>query len=93
MIGSCSLDYQHGEPSKYPANVGCSNFRYTNNDQSNYSTERHQRKKWIKEDNKHLLHCYFKTNPSQREYRKRIKDIWTESARFNVTSQKIADET
>ena len=43
MIGRHFYDSQHGRPSQHPANVGYSNFRYTN-DQSNCSTERHQRK-------------------------------------------------
>ena len=38
----------------HPANVGCSNFSYTNNDQSYIETPT--------EDNKHVLYCHFKSH-------------------------------
>ena len=58
IIGRCSLDSQHVGPSRYPANFGCSYIRYTNNDQNNHSIQRHQRKKWTREDNRNVLHRY-----------------------------------
>ena len=42
-------------------------------------------KKWTKENNKNVLHCYFKSNPKQRAYRKRIIEIWGNSVTFNTT--------
>ena len=68
MIGRYSQD-------SHPVNVDCSNFSYTNNDQADYSTQRHQRKKWTREGNKNVLHCYFKNNLTQRSYRKRMIEI------------------
>ena len=44
-ISSCSLDSQHGGGGiRHPSNVGRSNFRYTNYDKSNCSTQKDQRK-------------------------------------------------
>ena len=67
------------------ANVGCSNFRRTNNDQRYNSTQRHQQKKLTSEN------CYFQSNHIRREYRKSVRESWTESARFNATSQRLTD--
>ena len=72
MIGRGSLDSQYGRPSHYAANVGYSNFRYSKNELRDHSNQRHQQRKWTWEDNKHALYCYFRSNPTQREYRKRI---------------------
>ena len=47
-------------------------------------------RKWNREDNKHILHCYFNSNPTQRGYKKRMREIFKDSARFN-TSQGLAD--
>ena len=76
---------------RYLVYVGCSNFRYTNNNQNKFLTQRHQQKKWSKEVNKNVLHSYFESNPTQRMYRKRIIEIWANSARFNTTSQRPAN--
>ena len=38
-----------------------------------------------------MCFTYIKSNPSQRGYRKRMKEIWTDSTRFN-TSEKLADQ-
>ena len=38
------------------------------------------------------LHCYFKSNPTQRGYRKRIMEIWQELSIFQTTTQKLADQ-
>ena len=53
-----------GNP-RHLANVGFSNFRYTDNDQSNCSTEGHQQEKWTRTDNNNMLHGYLKSNPTQ----------------------------
>ena len=92
MISRCSLDSQHGRPDCHPANVGCSLFRYLNDDISNHNDQRPKRKIWTREDNQLALHCYFKSNLSQRGYRKRMIEIWQECASFQTTSQKLADQ-
>ena len=69
-IGRWSLEDQHGGLDQHPANVGCSNFGYTNNDRRDYSTQIHRRKKWIQKVNKNVFHCYLQKNPKQRGYRK-----------------------
>ena len=43
------------------------------------------------EQNKNL-YCYFRSNPIQRKYRKRIIEIWVELARFMTTNQRLADQ-
>ena len=35
------------------------------------------------EDNKNVIHCYFKRNPTQKDYTKMVTEIWAESSRFN----------
>ena len=39
---------------------------------------RNFRKKWTREDNKNVIHCYFKTTYKQKVYRKRMIKIWAE---------------
>ena len=92
MIGRCSLDSQHGRPGSHPANVGCSLFRYTNNDSMNPTNQRPKWKTWTREENQLALHCYFKSNPTQRGYRKRMMKIWQELSLFQTTSQRLADQ-
>ena len=53
------------------------------------TTIRTKRKIWTKEDNQLALHCYFKNNPSQRGYRKRMIDL-AKCASFQ-TCQRLAD--
>ena len=91
MIGRCSLDSQHGRPSRHPTNVDCSLFRYTNNDSMNPTNQRPKRKTRTREDNQLALHCYFKSNPTKRGYRKRM-EIWQELSIFQTTSQRLADQ-
>ena len=81
IIGRCSLDNQQAGFSQHPVNVGCSNFRYTNNDQGNHSMDRYQ---WKNEPK----NCY---NQTEIGNRKRMIEIWTESTGFN-TSQRFADQ-
>ena len=49
-------------------------------------------KKGTREDNKNVIDCYFKNEPIQRGYRKRIMEIWSELAKFNSTSQILAEQ-
>ena len=90
MIGRCSLDSQHGRLDGHPANVGCSLFRYTN--LRNHINQRPKRKAWTWEDNQLVLHCYFRSNPTQRGYRKGMVEIWQELSNFQTTSQRLADQ-
>ena len=92
MIGRCSLDSQHGRPNRNPANDGCSLFRYMNDDISKHNDQRPKHKTWTREDNQLALHCYFRSNPSRRGYRKRMIEIWQECASFQTTSQRLADQ-
>ena len=92
MIGRCSPDSQHGRPDRHPANVGCSLFRYMNDDISNHNDQRTKRKTWTREDNQLALQCYFRSNRSRRGYRKRRLGIWQECASFQTTSQRLADQ-
>ena len=92
MIGRCSLDSQHGRPDRHPTNVGCSFFRYMNDDIRNHNDQRPKRKIWTREDNHLALQCYFRSNPSQSGYRKRMIEIWQECASFQTTSQRVADQ-
>ena len=92
MIGKCSADSQHGRIDRHPANVCCSFFRYSNDDEKNHNDQRTKRKTWTREDNQLALYCYFRSNPSQRGYRKRMIEIWQECANFQTTSQMLADQ-
>ena len=91
MIGRCSPDCQHGRPDSHPANVGYSFFRYTNDNLRNHTNQRHKYKTWTRKGNQRALHCYFRGNPTQIGYRKRMIEIWQECADFQ-TSQKLADQ-
>ena len=66
MIGKCSPDFQHGRPDRHPLNVGCSFFRYMNDDLRNNTDLRRKYKTWTREDNQFALHCYFRSNATQR---------------------------
>ena len=48
------------------------------------------KEKWTREDNKKVIEFYFKNNPKQRDYKKRMMEIWTESTTFNP-SQRLVD--
>ena len=63
MIALCSLNIQRGESDRHPTNIGCTNFRFTNQCQSNNAFERYQKIKWTKEDNENVIHRNFKNNP------------------------------
>ena len=73
-------------------------FRYTRKSgvaaerrASDVAAER-RRKVWTRENNIQVLHCYFKSNPAQRGYRKRMLQIWNDNNNFNTTSQRLADQ-
>ena len=92
MIGRCSPDSQNRRPDRHLANVGSSLFRYMNDDISNHNDQRPKRKIWTREDSQLAPACYFRSNPSRREYRKRMIEIWRECASFQTTSQRLADQ-
>ena len=92
MIGRCSSDSQHGRPGRHPRNVGCSFFRYINDDVTNHREQRSKRRTWTREEKQLVLECYFRSNPSQRGYRKRMMEIWQDRSTFQTTSQKLADQ-
>ena len=81
-----------GNSVRHPVNVGCSLFRYTNGDLSNHVNQRPKRKAWTQKDNQLALHCYFRSNPTQRGYRKRLTEIWQELSNFQTTCQRLADQ-
>ena len=91
MIDRCFLDSQHGGSNCHPANVSCSFSSYTNNDLSNHTNQRLQRRKWTREENK--VHCYFRRNPTMSGYRKRMIEIWEECVRFKTTNPRLTDKT
>ena len=78
-------------PRRYPANIGCSHFRHTIPKKQCMWDIR--RKKWTRENNTKVNHCYFKINPTQKAYRKRTMEIWTESSKFNKKKQWLTDKT
>ena len=91
MIGRCSPDSQHGRPDRHPVKVGCSFLRYTNDELRNHTNQRPENNIWTREDNQLALHCYFRSNPTQRGYRKRMIEIWQECSSFQITCQIFAD--
>ena len=56
----------------------------TQKDQINNASER-QKKKMTLRRQMTVIHWYFKSNPTQRYYRKRIIKIFEESGKFNTT--------
>ena len=92
MLGRCSANSQHEKPDRHRANVGCSLFRYMNEDISIHNDQKPKRKTWTREDNQLALHWYFRSKPSRRRYRKRMIEIWQECASFQITSQRLADQ-
>ena len=75
IIGRCSPDSQQGRPSRHPTNVGCSFFRYINDDVRNHNNQRPKRKTWTREDKQLALQCYFRSNPSQKDTGKNDRDL------------------
>ena len=92
MIGRCSPDSQHGTPGRHPTNVCYSFFRYIKDDVTNHNEQRPKRRTWTREENQLVLECYFRSNHSQRDYRKRMIEIWQECTTFHTTSQRLADQ-
>ena len=48
--------------------------------------------RWTKEENKLVMRCYIKSDPSKRGYRKRMMAIWREEGVFETTEQRLADQ-
>lgn len=51
------------------------------------------RMKWTKEVNKLVIKCFYKSDPNQRGYRKRMINIWKEIGVFDITEQRLADQS
>ena len=66
-------------------------FKYINDDVINHN-QRPTLKTWTGEDNQLALQCYFRSKTSHRGYRKRMINIWQECAKFQTTSQRLADQ-
>ena len=92
MLDMCFPDGQHGRPDRHPTNVGCSFFRYINDDITNHYEQRPKRRTWTREENQLVLECYFRSNPLQRGYWKRMMEIWQERSTFQTTSQRLAHQ-
>ena len=41
-----------------------------------WATGTRQRRQWTRDENKALLECYYSSNPNQRGYMNRLRDIW-----------------
>jgi hypothetical protein len=55
--------------------------------------DEHQRKKWLPEDNKAVMECYFKAEPNKHGYRQRMHKIWMEKfPQSTITEQRLADQ-
>ena len=89
IIDRYSPDSQRRRTGCYPANVGCSSFSYMNDDLRNHTNQRCKQKTWTKQDNQLAIHCYFRSNPTQRGYRKIMIEIWQKCAHFQTTNQKL----
>ena len=92
IISWCSPDSQHGRSRRYPANVGCSFFQVHEWWFKEPLQSETQTQTWSREDNQVALHCYFRSNPTQRVYKRRMRVIWQECASFQTTSQRLADQ-
>ena len=52
-----------------------------------------KRKQWTSSENREVLMCYFKSEPSQRGYRKRFHALWIEHhPESDTTEQRLADQ-
>ena len=92
MIGTCSPDSLYEGNGRHLANADRSFIRYTNDDSSNNTNQRHQNRKRTKKDNKLALHCYFKRNSTRNAYWKIVRETWEECARFQITSKRLTDQ-
>ena len=45
------------------------------------------RKRWIKEEKKLVMRCFYQSDPTRKEYRKRMIDIWREIGTFEMKEQ------
>ena len=92
MVSRCFFDSQHRGYDRHPENIDCSSSRCIHDEQIYYSNQRSQWRKLTREGNKIALYCYFRSNLTERGYRKRMRDIWTEFARFKTTNRRLADQ-
>ena len=50
------------------------------------------RRKYTREDNRAILHCYYSSEPGKIGYRKRMWESWKESGGFEISEQRMADQ-
>ena len=56
--------------------------------------EQPQKKKWTVTENKEVMMCYFEADPSQRDYRKRMHNIWlSKHPDSTISEQRLADQS
>ena len=48
---------------------------------------------WTKEDNKTVMRCFSQCDPTKCKYWKQMMKIWREKGVFQVTEQRVADQT
>ena len=61
--------------------------------ENNKRNNRNTRARWTKEVNKTVMRCFYQSDPTKRGYRKRMMTIWREIGLFDVTEQRLADQT
>ena len=90
MIGRCSLDSQHGRPDVILRMLAAlfSGTRMTTLRTTTIREHNARHGLWKTT----VLHCYFRSNPSQSGYKKRMIEIWQECVGFQTTSQRLADQ-
>ena len=71
---------QQPAPGRYPATAAQENGPRTG------------RRKWLVEENRALMECYFKSIPKERGYRQRMLRLWDEKGMVKVTEQRLADQ-
>ena len=49
--------------------------------------------RWTKEVNKIVVRYFYQSDPTKRGYRKQMMKIWREIGVFDVTKQRLADQT
>ena len=75
MIVSCSFGSWYERPDKHSVNAGCSNYKNTNDDLSNNSTQIYQRKEWAKEDNKMFFPVFLRAIQHKEKIEKNDCDL------------------
>ena len=56
------------------------------------ATARRTRRKWSHEENRVVMECFYKSNPKEIGYRKRMHNLWSEEGMFVITEQRLVDQ-